>query len=405
MKKITLFLLLVSFFCFAGGQNPEIKKAICNVNKNLAKINNFSADFSVDINSIKGEIHQKGTFVQKPPYAFKRNMKMEAMGGIMNVRELTVSDGNTGWQVEFAPNGKAVNVSKWGESSMEELFYTFVSKAYFIMLTDDKTNTYTTLFEDINFDKVIPKNGGYIFTGAMDKKSQKYQSLLKLADSLGEQGIANFMPDKVKLVIDKNGIATEYVQFNQKGEPVVLAKLSNVVVNKPLKKGTFTYTPPKGVIVMDIGKALQRNKVHVQHPLLKKKAPKLKITYLGGKKITVSPGNQPIVLTFFTSWSGNSRKYLKDIDKLYGKFNLRGVKFVSITDETDPEKIKNFISVERLTLPIFIDSDKKTIKEYGVHVVPKTFIINKKGVVVDVIEGNAPGTLSALKESIEKTLK
>ena len=213
------------------------------------------------------------------------------------------------------------------------------------------------------------------------------------------------MPDNVKLVVNDKGIATEYIQFNQKGKPVVSAKLSNVVVNKNLKKGVFTYSPPKNVIVMDIGKALQRNKVHVQHILLKKKAPKLKLSYLGGKKITIKPGRQPIVLTFFTSWSGNSRKYLKDIDKLYGKFNLQGVKFVSITDETDPSKIKNFISVERLTLPIYIDSEKKTIKDYSVYVVPKTFIIDKNGVVVDVIEGNAPGTLSALKESIEKTLK
>lgn len=405
MKRFFFLLFVFSFVIFAKEQNPKVQAALNDINKKLAKINNFSAKFTVDINSIKGKVHQSGEIIQKPPYAFKRDMNMKAMGGIMNVREITVSDGKTGWQIEFAPNGKAVNVSKWGEDAMEELFYTFLAKAYFIMLTDDKTNTYSVLFDDSDFTKAVSKDGGYVFTGAVDKKSQKYQALLKLAAALGEDGISTFMPEKVKLVIDKNGLAKEWIQYNQKGKPVVSAKLSDIKVNVPLAKNVFSYKPPKDVIVMNIGKALQRNKIHIQHPLLKKKAPKIQIAYLGGKKITVKPGSQPVVLTFFASWSGNSRKYLKDVDKLYGKYNLRGVKFISVTDENDPKTIKNFTSTERLTLPIYIDKEKTAIKDYGIHVVPITFVINRKGIVTDVIEGNAPGTLSALKESIEKTLK
>ncbi|MCK5852610.1 TlpA family protein disulfide reductase, partial [bacterium] len=127
--------------------------------------------------------------------------------------------------------------------------------------------------------------------------------------------------------------------------------------------------------------------------------------YLAGKEKTVKPGSQPIVLTFFASWSGNSRKYLGNVDKLYGKFNLRGVQFITITEDSDIGKIREFIDSEKLTLPIYIDPEKKTTKNYNVHVVPKTFVIDKNGIVVDVIEGNAPGTLSALKQTIEKTLK
>ena len=405
MKKIIIFSLFLVGIALADNQNSEIVNAINDINQKLAKINNYSAKFSVDINSVKGKIHQEGSIVQQPPYSFKRDMKMQAMGGIMNVRELTVSDGKTGWQVEFAPDGKAISVSKWGESAMEELYYAFLSKTYFIMLSDDKTNTYENLFKENNFTKVVKKNGNYIFTGAVNKKSQKYQDLYNLAAALGEDGISVYMPEKIKLVVDKNGIVTDWIQRNQLGDVVSHAKLFDVKVNTRLPKNIFSYSPPKGVIVMDIGKALQRDKIHVKHPLLKKKAPVIKISYLGGKKITVKPGNQPVVLTFFASWSGNSRKYLKEVDKLYGKFNLRGVKFISITDETDKQKIKDFISAERLTLPIYIDAEKSAIKNYGVQVIPKTFVIDRKGIVVDVIEGNAPGTLSALKESIEKTLK
>ena len=408
--KLFLLLSLISFIALADKTKieklpTEVDKAFIEINKKLLSIKNFSANFTVNINSIKGKVHQSGIFIQKPPYSFKRDMKMEAMGGIMNVREITVCNGKIGWQAECAPNGKVINASRWGEASMEELFYAFLSKAYLIMLTDDITNTYTSLQESINFEKVTPRNGGFVFTGNVDAKSPKYLALLKIAATLGDAGISNYMPAKVKLVVDKYGIASQWIQYNLKNEPVVEAKLSNIVVNGPLKKNIFSFQPPKDIIVMDIGQALQRNRIHIQHPLLKKKAPEMKIKYLAGKKKTIKPGSQPIVLTFFASWSGNSRKYLANVDKLYGKFNLRGVKFVTITDETDTGKIKDFINDEKLTLPIYIDPEKKTIKNYGVHVVPKTFVINKKGVVVDVIEGNAPGTLSALKQTIEKTLK
>lgn len=408
--KIFLLLLIISFTSFAEDvkketQPPEINKAFNDINKKLLLITNYSANFIVDINSVKGKVHQSGTFIQKTPYSFKRDMKMEAMGGIMNVREITVCNGKTGWQAECAPDGKVINVSQWGEASIEEIFYVFLSKAYLIMLTDDITNTYTSLKKNINFTKVVSKDGGYIFTGNVNTKSPKYLALFRLAATLGEAGISNYMPDKVRLVINKHGIASEWLQNNLKDERVVDVKLSNIVVNGPLKKNVFTFKPPKEIIVMDIGQALQRDRIHVNHPMLKKEAPEMKLMYLAGKKKTVKPGSQPIVLTFFASWSGNSRKYLGNVDKLYGKFNLRGVQFITITDATDTEKIKEFIDSEKLTLPIYIDPEKKATKNYNVHVVPKTFVIDKNGIVVDVIEGNAPGTLSALKQTIEKTLK
>jgi len=97
---------------------------------------------------------------------------MEAMGGIMNVREITVCNGKTGWQAEYAPNGKVINASRWGEPSMEELFYAFLEKAYLIMLTDDTTNTYTLLRQNINFAKAVPINGGFVFTGVLTQNHQ-----------------------------------------------------------------------------------------------------------------------------------------------------------------------------------------------------------------------------------------
>ena len=386
------------------GFPPAVIKAFSQVDTRLKSVKSFSADYTAKITSIKGGVNQTGSIIQEPPFSLKYDMTMNAMGGIMNVRELTLCNGVTGWQIQSAPNGKVINVSRWGKETMEELFYVFREQALPILLTDDISNTYTAVMREVAFTEVSPKDGGFEFKGKFDSTSQRYLALLKIAATLGEEGIIKYMPDTVKLVIDKHGIATEWIEFNVSGDKIVNVKLSNVKINVKPNSGIFTYKPPKDVLVMDIGQALQRDRIHVAHPLLKKTAPKMILNYLAGKEKIIKPGGQPMVITFFTSWSVNSRKYLNGVDKLYGKFNLRGVKFITITDEPEPDKIKSFLDDARLTLPVYLDPKHITTKAYSVQVVPKSFVVNKNGIVVDVLEGNAPGTLKVLNKSIEKTL-
>ncbi len=386
----------------ASEKDAAVAKAFAAIEKKLEKVKNYSASFSVYVDSMKGEVTQSGAIVQRPPFSFRRDLHMKAMGGIMNVRELTVCDGTTGWQVESAPDGKVVNVSRWGKASMEELFYAFRERAHLLMLTHDVNNTYEDLGQDVTFTDVSQKDGGYEFTGRMKTTTPQYMVLRKIASAAGPAGISNYMPQRVKLVVDQAGIAVEWVQYNLRDKEIVHVSLSDVRVNERLKEGIFTYKPPKDVMVMDIGRALQSDRVHVPHPLLNKPAPPMALHYLSGKEVAIKPGRQPIVLTFFTSWSVNSRKYLRVVDAMYGKFNIRGVKFITVTDESDARKVKSFVDGARLTLPIYLDPKNKTTKAYGIQVVPKTVLINRKGVVVDVLEGNAHGTGAALKEAIEK---
>jgi peroxiredoxin len=156
------------------------------------------------------------------------------------------------------------------------------------------------------------------------------------------------------------------------------------------------------VEVLNMDKAMNQEPLHVPHPLLNKKAPALKITYLSGKTADITLGTSPVVLTFFASWSNNCRDYLTKIEKLYQEYAGKDVQFITVTDQQELDTVKKYQKESRLTLPLYADSSRDTLRNYKVKVVPKTLIINKQGVIIDALEGNPPGIEKEIRKSIEK---
>jgi peroxiredoxin/outer membrane lipoprotein-sorting protein len=383
-------------------QEPKaVRAAFDAIVKNLEGISSYQGDYSVNISSMKGNISQTGKIAHKLTFTFRCSEKTSAMGGIMNVEELTVCNGTNGWEVSMAPDGTIVNVSSWGPASMQNIFYAFFNKAQFMMLSHARSNTFFMLRHDILFDSVKQETGDIIFTGKTRTGSQRFGNIYRVASSMGSDGISNFVPRKVVLRVNNIGIPVELTQYNMKNEPIIHAVMNNVKINPPLADSLFSYSAPKGIQVLNIDKAMNQEPIHVPHPLLNKKAPEINITYLSGKRKRFKPGKEPIVLTFFASWSKNCRSYMSRIEKLYQEYS-RDVQFVSVTDQQDLETVKKYRKESRLTLPLYSDKSRKILKEYQVQIVPKTIIINSKGIIIDVLEGNAPGMQAELKKAIEK---
>jgi outer membrane lipoprotein-sorting protein/peroxiredoxin len=384
-------------------KEPEhVRKAFDATVKKLENVTSYRGNYTVNISSMKGAVSQSGTFIHKLPFTFRCREKTSAMGGIMNVEELTVCNGTNGWEVTMAPNGTVVNASRWGLPSMQDIFYAFFNKSQFMLLSHDRTSTFFMLRHDTHFDSVEQKDGDTVFTGKMRSGSQRYTSIYRVAASMGSNGVSNYVPDKVVLRVNKYGIPVELTQYNMKGVPIIQATMNNVKVNTPLDYSLFQYTPSKKVEVLNMDKAMNQEPLHVPHPLLNKKAPALKITYLSGKPAGIKLGTSPVVLTFFASWSKNCRDYLTKIEKLYQEYAGKDVQFITVTDQQELETVKKYQKESRLTLPLYADSSRNTLREYKVKVVPKTLIINKQGIIIDALEGNPPGIEKEIRKSIEK---
>jgi thiol-disulfide isomerase/thioredoxin len=388
-----------------AGESRAVRVAFADSIGRFAQVTNISATFSVTFDSLKGAVAMTGTIVQQPPFAFRRELQLEEVNSGTRKRECSLCDGTNGWQIEFAPDGRPVNVSRWGVGAMEELFGVFMRNAQVLLLTPDRTNTYTALRRDVMFETVRARDGGYEFSGRDRGDAPTQRELLRVASAYGPRGISNFLARSVTLVVDRHGVPCELRRENLLGRVIERALLADVRVNQPLPPGLFTYTPPADALVLDLDRAMEVEPIHVAHPLRDKPAPPFAVQYLSGKPLEVKPGGEVMVLTFFTSWSENCRGYLPHVEQAYRTYAKQGVKFLTVTDEKKQLTLTDYVKRARLTMPIYLDQGGVVAKTYSITIIPKTLIINRRGVVCDVLEGNARGVARELEAAIAAALQ
>jgi thiol-disulfide isomerase/thioredoxin len=103
---------------------------------------------------------------------------------------------------------------------------------------------------------------------------------------------------------------------------------------------------------------------------------------LHGKKVTLSELKGKVVLVnFWATWCPPCRKEMPDLDAIYTHFKDQLV-ILSITDE-DMFKVGTFINQANYHPPVLLDSERKVAKMYHVDGIPKSFVYDRDGKLVD----------------------
>ena len=114
-------------------------------------------------------------------------------------------------------------------------------------------------------------------------------------------------------------------------------------------------------------------------------APDFILKDLDGKKVRLSDYRGKIVfLNFWATWCPPCRAEMPSMEKLNGKMN--GTDFIIFAvsiDTSSPERVANFIEKNGYTFDILHDSDQAVAKNYLVMGIPTTYIIDKKGIIVE----------------------
>lgn len=124
-------------------------------------------------------------------------------------------------------------------------------------------------------------------------------------------------------------------------------------------------------------------------------APTFTLTSLDGHSYEVGgKRDKPLMLNFWASWCGPCELEAPDLKNVYEKykadFDLIGI---NTTDKDDLEEAKKFVEQYKLPFPILLDKDGKTAGLFRFSVIPTSFLIDRNGVVVDVIHVLAPKEL------------
>ncbi len=114
----------------------------------------------------------------------------------------------------------------------------------------------------------------------------------------------------------------------------------------------------------------------------------------------------PVLVDFWATWCGPCRKAMVIYSNLYRRYGSRGfqVLAVSLDSPRSVDKVRLFALKYELPYPVVLDADRKVGKDYGVRVLPTSFLIDMDGHIVLREMGYRPDAARHLAPMIEALL-
>ncbi len=110
-----------------------------------------------------------------------------------------------------------------------------------------------------------------------------------------------------------------------------------------------------------------------------------------------------ILLTFWATWCGPCLAEMPSIESLHREFDNAQTAFLAVSVDQDTSRVKPFIdSVGYSFTTLYVS--KQVLELYRIEFIPKAFIIDKKGIIRKVYNGNNSNFAKAMRSNIRDLL-
>jgi peroxiredoxin len=86
-----------------------------------------------------------------------------------------------------------------------------------------------------------------------------------------------------------------------------------------------------------------------------------------------------ILLNFWATWCKPCVAEMEDIEKLHRKYKDRDFAVLTINFGENIQKVKNFVTENKLTLTVLLDPEKEVSRRYRTFALPTSYLVDKNG--------------------------
>lgn len=135
-------------------------------------------------------------------------------------------------------------------------------------------------------------------------------------------------------------------------------------------------------------------------------APDFTLPEIGGKKVSLSEyKGKAVVLNFWATWCAPCKAEMPSLNELYLELRNKGLVVLAVAVDSSDKPVRSFAAENKLAFPVLIDKEKEVhFDSYAVMGLPTTFLIDKKGVIVERIIGERDWSSPMMQEKVSKLL-
>ncbi|WP_256213052.1 peroxiredoxin [Bacillus sp. OV322] len=120
-------------------------------------------------------------------------------------------------------------------------------------------------------------------------------------------------------------------------------------------------------------------------------APDFELASFNGKKLKLSGfRGKTVILNFFTTWCPPCRSEIPEMQRFFQKNQNRDITILAINltaNDRSLAAVQDFVKNNNMTFPIALDKKGKIGSLYKVYTIPTSYILDKNGMIRNVMIG------------------